>query len=155
MIMYDVAIKKIPAQKVAFIRRILPNYGAIGGLFPELFGGPIMGKVRFLGPPMGIYHDIEFHEKDVDVEIAIPVEGEVPGGGAVAAREIPAFEAACLVYQGSYERIGEAYNAAMAWLEPNSYRIAGPIREVYMHGPGDAKDPVEYLTEIQVPVEKA
>lgn len=57
--------------------------------------------------------------------------------------------------QGPYERIGEAYNAVMTWLEPNGYHIAGPVREVYLRGPGDTENPEEYVTEIQVPVEKA
>lgn len=117
--------------------------------------GQLMGRVRFLGPPMGIYHDPEFREQDVNVEVAIPIEGDVPGGGPVKARVLEAADAACLVHKGSYETIGEAYNAAMAWLEPNGYRIAGPVREVYLNGPGDTQDPAQYVTEIQAPVEKA
>ncbi|MCL6613623.1 MAG: MerR family transcriptional regulator [Firmicutes bacterium] len=154
MPMYEVVLKKIPAQRVAAVRRILPNYGLIGGLFGELFG-PLMGRARFAGPPLGIYHDQEFKEENVDVEVAVPVEGGVPSDAPAQIRELAGGEMACAVYQGPYERIGEAYNAVMAWLEPNGYHIAGPVREVYLRGPGDTQNPEEYVTEIQVPVEKA
>jgi effector-binding domain-containing protein len=43
----------------------------------------------------------------------------------------------------------------MAWLEPNGYRVAGPVRENYLRSPGDTDDPTQFVTEIQVPVEKA
>jgi len=51
--------------------------------------------------------------------------------------------------------VGEAYNAIMAWLEPNGYRVAGPVRENYLYSPGDTNAPARYVTEIQVPVERA
>ncbi len=54
--MYEVILKSIPALKAAFVRRVLPNYGGISLLFGELFG-PLMGKARFAGPAMAIYHD--------------------------------------------------------------------------------------------------
>ncbi|MGE5572375.1 MAG: GyrI-like domain-containing protein [Bacteroidota bacterium] len=51
--------------------------------------------------------------------------------------------------------IGEAHNAIIAWLEPNGYRVAGPVREYYLYSPGDTNAPARYVTEIQVPVERA
>ncbi len=152
--MYDVALKSIPALKVAFVRRVVPNYGGVGMLFGELFG-PLMGRARFAGPAMAIYHDQEFKEEDPDMEVAIPIEGALPAGIPVQTRELPGGDMACAVYQGPYEGIGEAYHAIMAWLEPNGYRIAGPVREEYLRGPGDTNEPSEYITEIQVPVVKA
>lgn len=154
MPMYEVALRRIPTQNVAAIRRTLPNYGGISGLFGELFGS-LGGKVKFLGPTIGIYHDPEFREQDVDAEVAIPAEGDLPTDAPVQMRALPGGEMARVIYRGRYEGIGGAYNALVAGLEPNGCRIAGPVREVYLHGPGDAQDPSEYVTEIQVPVERA
>ena len=69
--------------------------------------------------------------------------------------ELPGLEAAaCTVYQGPYEGITEAYQAIMAWVEGNVYKITGPDREWYLVSPADTQDPAEYVTEIQFPVEK-
>jgi len=59
---------------------------------------------------------------------------------------------ACAIYQGAYDRIGEAYNALLTWIEVNGYRSAGPNRDVYLQPPKDgAASPV---TEVQFPVQK-
>ncbi|NPV81066.1 MAG: hypothetical protein HPY52_12485 [Firmicutes bacterium] len=54
-----------------------------------------------------------------------------------------------------WEGIGGSYNAVMAWLKPNGYRMAGPVRENYLCSPGDTNDPARYVTGIQVPVGEA
>jgi len=95
-------------------------------------------------------------ERDVDVEAAVPVAGSVPAGARVTGRELPAVEEmACIVHQGGYDTIGEAYSRLMAWIEANGYRITGPNREVYVRGPEPGRDPATYVTEVQFPVGKA
>ncbi|MGE5527934.1 MAG: MerR family transcriptional regulator, partial [Patescibacteria group bacterium] len=130
MPMYDVALKKVPAQRVAAVRRVLPTYGHLSSLYEELFGAIGQSGARPAGPTVAIYHDPEFKEKDPDIEAAIPVVGDLPEAGAVKIRELPAAEMACTIHQGKYEEIGNAYSAVMAWIEPNGYRLAGPVREI-------------------------
>jgi effector-binding domain-containing protein len=60
-----------------------------------------------------------------------------------------------MVFKGAYDGIGEAYNTLLAWTGTNGYRIAGPVREVYLRGPESGPDTSSYVTEVQVPVEKA
>lgn len=152
--MYEVVLKKVPTMQVAAVRRTIPTFASIGILFGDLMG-PLMGRARFAGPTLAIYHDQEFKESNPDVEVAIPIEGGLPEGVPAKARELPGGEMACLIHKGPYETIGESYNALMAWLEPNGMRITGPVRESYIHGPGDSQNPAEYVTEIQIPVAKA
>jgi len=61
---------------------------------------------------------------------------------------------ACVIHHGSYDSIGQAYNAVMAWIDQNGYRITDHDREVYLQGPGQG-EPASWVTEIQLPVEKA
>ena len=90
------------------------------------------------------------------MEVAAPLAAPLPGSEQVSVRELPGVEqAASMVYQGTYENIGEAYNTLLAWIGTNGYRIAGPCREVYLRGPESGPDSSSYVTEIQVPVEKA
>jgi effector-binding domain-containing protein len=152
----EVALKKIPAQTVASVRDVIPSLNDLGQLFGEVFAYLGQRRITPVGPPIGIYHDQEFREQDTDVEVAAPVTGSVPEGDRVKGRKLPAVEEmACIVHKGSYETVGGTYGQLMAWIEANGYRMVGPVREVYIQGPESSDDPSTYVTEIQLPVEKA
>ena len=152
----EVVLKKIPALTVASVREVIPTYSHINQLYEELFAHLGRHRIKPAGPPLAIYYDQEYRERDADVEAAVPVAGAVPEGERVKVRKLPAVEEmACIIHQGSYEAIGEAYNRLMAWIEANGYRICGPNREVYIQGPEPGRDPSTYVTEVQFPVEKA
>ena len=151
----QVVIKRVPAQAVASVRDNVPIAG-IQQLFGELFGHLGQRGVSPAGPPIGVYYDEEFREGPMDVEIAVPVAGSVTEGDRVKARELPALEqAASIIHEGGYENVGGTYGQLLQWVEANGYRIAGPVREVYVQGPESGRDPSIYVTEIQLPVEKA
>ena len=129
-------------------------------LFTQCRGAEIfkhLGK-KFIfkpaGPPMMICHDQEYKESDVDVEVAVPIGKEIKGTDRIKVYELEGIEAACTVYKGAYDGIGEAYKALMAWIEGNGYQITGNDRELYFTEPGKMKDPAENITEIQFPVKK-
>ena len=152
----EVAVKQIPAQAVASVRDTIPSLKDLSQLFNDVFGYLGQHRINPAGPPIGIYHDREFREQDADVEVAVPVIGSVPEGDRVKKRDLPAVEEmACIIHQGSYETIGGTYGQLMAWIEANNYRMVGPCREVYLRGPESGDDPSTYVTEIQLPVEKA
>lgn len=56
-------------------------------------------------------------------------------------------EAVCTVHNG-------AYAAVIQFVENNGYRITGPFRESYIDGIWNKESEEEWLTEIQLPVEK-
>jgi effector-binding domain-containing protein len=153
---YDVVIKKLEPVKTASIRRVIENPQAVGGMFDEIF--TYLGKkgVRPMGPPYGIWHDLEYKEKDLDAEVAVPIAQSFPPGDGVQPVELPAVPvAACVIHQGPYENFSQAYTALIGWINANGYRVAGPYREIYLRGPGpQPADPASYVTEMQVPVEK-
>ena len=153
---YQITIKQVAPQLVASIRDVLPGYGDIGHLYSEIFAY-LSQKMIFKpsGPVMMIGHDGEYKESDVDIEAALPIDKEIPSSGRIKVYELPGVDqAACIIYRGRYEDIGQAYNALMAWIEANGYRIAGPDRELYFTDPIKVKDPSENVTEIQFPVKK-
>jgi effector-binding domain-containing protein len=150
----NIVIKKIKPQKVLSIRRVIPNYRQMGELFGVI--GPYIGQVHapVKGAPFTIYHDREFKDADVDVEVAFPLWKEVKTSGEFKCYELEGYDkVATLVYKGPYEGISEPYNALGKWIEANGYQIAGPIREVYMSDPAKTK-PADNITEIQMPVVK-
>jgi effector-binding domain-containing protein len=152
----EVVVKKTAAMKVAAVREVIPTYGEISQLHSLLFTHVGRHRARPAGPALSIYYDEGYRERDVDVEAAVPVSKDLPDGNRVQVRELPAVEQmACTVHKGSYDSMGEAYNQVMAWIEANGYRVCDPNREVYIKGPGLLTKPSQYVTELQIPVEKA
>ncbi len=154
---YEVVIKKVEPQMVASVRETIPTPQDIGHMFEKLFTYLGQRGVQPLGAPGAIWHDMEHPEKEWDAEVIVPIGQALPDGGGVKAIQLPAVTTmASTVHQGSYEGFPQAYAALMGWIEGNGFRIAGPMRETYLRGPSpDQPDPATYVTEIQVPVEKA
>lgn len=167
---YDVVLKKVEPQTVVAIRDIIPTYGDQGPRWAELAAYLKQHRTKAAGPSLTIYYDTEYKERDVDVEVATPVSEPVPGNKRVTVRELPGAELmACVIHQGSYDTLGQAYTSLLGWIETNGYRIIGPNREVYLRCPDSeyedpnavgyaaylVDDPAAYVTEVQFPVEKA
>ena len=152
---YDVVLKSIPKQKIASVREVIAAYPAVGALYGKVASGlgPAMGSA---GIAVALWHDPEFKEKDVDAEAGFYLKQDVPARDGVKVHELPETTAACTVHNGAYRRLSEAYDAVLKWVAENGYRIAGPIRELYLHCTKPVRqDDESYVTEIQVPVEKA
>ena len=150
----DVVVKDVAPQWIASVRQVIPNYPAVGMLYGELFGA--LGPAAFSGLPVAIWHDAEHKERDVDAEAGVYLKQAVSPKGRVQVHELPPTQVASIIHNGAYNRLSEAYDAVLRWVEANGYRIAGPIREIYLKaGQPVRQDDESYVTEIQVPVEKA
>jgi effector-binding domain-containing protein len=152
---YDVVIKNVEAIKVASVRDVVPTPPEQGGLWGELEGYLAMHRVRPSGACFTLYHDEDYKERDVDLEVCEPIEGNVTESKRIKVQTLPAAAVACAIHNGPFVTINEAYNAIGKWLDANSYRIVGPCREVYLNPAknGSQTDP-NTVTEIQFPVEK-
>ncbi|MBC8447414.1 MAG: MerR family transcriptional regulator [Chloroflexi bacterium] len=167
---YEVVLRKVEPQTVVAIRDTIPTFSDQGALWKEMSDYLEQQGAKAAGPSLTIYHDTEYREQDVDVEVTTPVSAPPPASERVTVRELPGAEQmACVIHQGSYETIGEAYNALMAWIGAHGYNIVGPSREVYLRCPDNeytdaeavgyaeyvANDPAAFVTEVQFPVQKA
>ena len=164
---YDVIIRDIEPELVATYREGAADDDRLQQMFDQVetyvaqFDGARADK-----PPLSIYYDEEYREKDMDVEVAVPLKYAIPENELIRVRQTPRLSTvACVVHVGEYSDIYQAYNALLAWIEANNYRMIGPIREVYLrYGADDldfelpasylAKDTNEYVTELQLSVEK-
>jgi DNA-binding transcriptional MerR regulator len=155
---YDVVIKKVEPTKIASVRGVVPTPPDQRSLWDELMNYLGQQGTRMIGPPMAIYHDKEFKERDWDIEVCMPITDELAPDKRVKIHELPAIEKmACVVHNGSFATIGEAYDAIAKWIDQNGYQIVGPGRELNLKLPevlGDQNDP-NTVNEIQFPVEKA
>lgn len=152
---YEIKIRTLEAQPMVSIRTrtsLAELAGVMGRAYGELYG--YLGElgVRPAGPPLVLYHDPEFKEDDLDVEIGVPASERVPSRGSVITGELPAGTVAYTMHPGPYGEIGAAYRAVLAWMQTRGHESAGPPREVYLVGPGQAESETEYRTELNWPI---
>ena len=164
---YDVIVRPVGSELVATQREVAADDERIQRMFHEVESYAAgHDEARADKPPFTIYHDAEYREKDIDAEVAIPLKFAIPGSETIHVREMAGMpSAACVVHTGSYNTLYQAYNALLSWIEANKYRMAGPIREVYLRygveGLGLdlpktylARASDQYVTELQLAVEK-
>lgn len=158
MAKYEVKIKEIAPVKVLSLRETIPSYSNEGDLWHKMYS--FLGKN---GIPMtscngmiySLYHDSDYKEQDVDVEIAIPWENAPLSGDGFSCRELEAVPiAACVVSDGPYESIAGATEALAKWIEDNGYEIVGISRGMGIRHPGNEQDPAKFQTEVSFPVAK-
>ena len=79
-----------------------------------------------------------------DDEVEINAHALVHAGGG----EVQAYA----IHRGAYHHLGTAHAALNEWLAANDHDAAGPHRERYLLGPGEADSPDDFVTEVSVPV---
>ncbi len=154
---YDVVIKKIEPIKVASVRGVVPTPPDQRSLWDQLLDYLNQKGARMIGPPMALYHDPEYKERDWDIEVVMPLSEAIDSGQGVNVYSLPGAEKmACVVHTGPFATLGEAYDALAKWIDQNGYHIVGPGRELNLKLPeklGDQNDP-NTVNEVQYPVEK-
>lgn len=153
----NVVLKEIPKIKVLSLREIVPDYSYQVALWEKLYA--FIGE-NGLYPLLGenviaIYHEMEYKERDVDIEVAVTVKELRENNGGFIFKELDAVLAATVICDGSYEKILPEGEAVLAkWVEDNGYEIKGSERAYGIRHPGNEQDPHNYQTEIQFPVQK-
>jgi len=152
----NVSIKSIPSCQVFSLRRIVPDYYAEGQLWKEMSAFAEENNIPVSNDTFTIYHDMDYREKDVDIEVCAPVAavGENISGFVYRNTE-PVSMMACTMVYGAFENIAGAYLSFANWLqEHNQYKMSGQSRQIVHRGPWNEESPDKYLTEIQIPLEK-
>jgi DNA-binding transcriptional MerR regulator len=152
----NVSIKSIPSYQVFSLRRTVPDYYAEGELWKEMSAFADENRISISSNTFSIYHDTDYREKDVDIEVCAPVSrtGENKKGFVYRNTEPVPFMASTMVY-GAFEHIAGAYLSFANWLQEHSqYRMAGQSRQIVHRGPWNEENPDKFLTEIQIPLEK-
>ena len=152
---YHISMKSIPACQVLSLRRTVPTYYSEGDLWKELSAFAEKEEIEISSDTFTIYHDTEYREQDVDMELCAPVKKACENREPFCFRmteAVPAM-ASTMVY-GEFSNIKKAYLAFAKWLQKNSnYQMSAPVRQIVHRGPWNENAPAKYLTELQIPVE--
>lgn len=156
-----VLLRDAPAIEVYSVRERVPHLGApMQALFEEAESIVAAAQARSHASPFTIFHDPDYREQDVDVEVCIPVKP----GAKLNTQLLPRCEAtASLTYQGPYEQTPLAYSMLLDWMSRSGMRLAGPLREVYHRYGADqigyslpsavlTNNSADFVTELQAPV---
>jgi len=151
----NVILKSLPEVIVASMRTTVDSYDDFFTVVPRM--GDYMGSVgavcRVPEYCFTIYHNGEYRETDIDVEICEAVEAPCAESDRIRFKTVPGVpQAACLMHRGPYSTLRDTYNALYRWIDVQGYRPADPPRESYIDGIWNREDPEDWLTEVQVPV---
>lgn len=154
---YPVVLKEIPPRQVISVRKIITTAMDEGQLWQELFEEAQRQKVRLAEPPLGvsIYHDPEYKEEDIDLELQSSVVGDYQDTETITFYQAPAVQVASVTFSGSYEQMPAVMAALGRWIEANSYEIDGPMFNINHVSPAQDPDPENWLTEACLAVKKA
>lgn len=156
MTSYEISLKQMPARKVASVRQIIPRYEEEGRLWHILMKEitPLHVKGGRMDQSVAIFHDREFKDHDVDVEIQYAVSGEYPDTEHVTFKDEPAFVYASAIMRGSYEQADLINQSIACWIRDNGYEFNGPMFNIYIVSPNQTQNPDEWVTEVCYPVRK-
>lgn len=150
----DFQIKHVASVPVLSLRRIIPDYYHEGQLWHDLSKFAERQNISFSNDTFSIYHDLEFKEQDVDVEICSQVNafGKDEGEFKFYHSESVELMASAMVY-GPFTNIKNAYIAFASWLEQHDqYEMLATSRQIVHRGPWNEKEEVNYVTEMQIPI---
>lgn len=155
---YQVIVKTIPAYTVFYRTGIIPSFQEMSKFIIE--AGE---ECRNANPGLKCiepdycyvtYTAKEFRHTDIELEYAQAVERRGVETANTKFKDIDATQAVCIYHKGPFDEIGKAYAFIYQWIEENDYEPTQNARERYIDGIWNKDDPMEWLTEIQVPVRK-
>ena len=157
---YQVVVKDLPRVIVFSKRMIVPSYDSYFDVIPRIGEEVVAANpgLRCREDPeycFNVYHDGEYKEKDIDIEVCQSVYEagvDTPTIKFKTVEAVPA--AACVLHKGPYAELKGAYAAVFKWIDDNGYIPADNPRESYIDGIWNKEDPADWLTEVQVPIER-
>lgn len=153
-------VRDVPPQRIVGKKGTGPYGETISRLMPELCSQVSSEEnrkngLRVTGPPMTLYHDNEYREKDATMEVALPIAGRIIlSDPEMEVRTLPGGKVLSLIHKGSYSRLHEAWSRIGAYAEEREFVPTGTHRELYLNDP-DTVSEEELLTELQIPVDTA
>ncbi len=145
--MPDVQILPVAPRLFAAVRRTLSR----SDIPRELIAGLdavwpfVRGRGLVAGHNVALYR--ELGDGRVEMDCGVEVEGTFEPAADIFASATPAGTAAHATHGGPYERLGETYDAIVAWARANRARPVGRAWEIY----GDwVEDPARLETDVFV-----
>lgn len=146
---FEMEIKKRKEQNTLVMKTVTPVSKlseVLGKAYSAAAGHLGMKGMQPAGAPFCAYFNMDM--ENLEVECGFPVSEKIDGdGNELLASTLPGGDHAFTVHKGSYEKIGDAYDALAAFVKEQGREPSGVSYEIYLNSPMDVK-PEELLTEI-------
>lgn len=152
---YNPVIKSLPEVIVASMRFIAQSYDVYFDIIPKMGeemkkAGAICASPEYC---FNIYHDGEYKETNIDVEVCEAVVDYCENSDLVKYKKIEKVDkAVCVIHKGPYSTLRDAYTFAYEWIKDNGFQLIDNPRESYIDGIWNKENEAEWLTEIQIPI---
>ncbi|MBI5824682.1 MAG: MerR family transcriptional regulator [Chloroflexi bacterium] len=161
---YEILVKEIPPLAIASVRRIVPTLNDADkvrtDMLHALYQGLSEQRIQPESPELAIYHNREYVEEEIDVELATAVSPKMTrrfSPNREPASHTLAFSPlmATTIHHGHFANVGQAITALCTWAAQNEYAPAGAYREIHLFGRElDLANFENVTVEIQLPIEK-
>lgn len=157
----EVFVKEIPSYYVYYKEGVLKDYSETSE-FIQKSGAECLElnpNIKCVSPDYCYmnYLDGEYKEKDIKIRYAQAVMKEdkpFKENDSIKFMEIPKVKAICIYHRGAYDNLGESYSKILKYIEDNNYKISDYPRECYIDGIWNKENIEDWLTEIQIPIER-
>lgn len=174
--LYEVALKAVPAQMVATIRQTVPHISQMKDYrcheLDFIYTWLREAKIEGSGPELAIYHTVDYHEDDIDMEVGyivpVPFASLTTGSASspplalsapnpILIHLLPATEEmATVIHRGDMWGVVNALMALYRWTYANGRVRAGPYRELHPHWrENEWEDFGDVVVELQLPTAKS
>ncbi|MFZ2537402.1 MAG: MerR family transcriptional regulator [Oscillospiraceae bacterium] len=153
---YNAVIKQTPECIVYSKRFIAPSYNSYFEMIPA-----IGEEVKAINPNLKCaahdycfieYHDGEYKESNIDVELQEAVESFGVETETIKFKKLPSITVVSVLHKGGYSSLKNVYAFTFKWIEENEYTLCGNPRESYIDGIWNKEKEEDWLTELQIPV---
>ena len=162
---YEIVVKSVAPLPVASLRLMIPTVAEVGyycqTLYGQLYRQLAAAGVAWGEPELTLYHNDEYVETDIEMEVATPVDGTLvdapPHVEHLSFRTLPGHDlVAALVFEGQFEEVIGPIQALLRWVGMHRHAPAGPLREVHLSGPAHSAEEGTTMPviELQVPIVK-
>jgi len=149
-------IVHVDAQHTAVVRLTVPREQIQAVMGPAI--GEVISTVaaQGIGPGGPVFsHHFRMDPAVFDFAVGVPVTRPVTPKGRVIAGQLPATTVARTVYQGPYEGLGAAWGEFGRWIAEQGHSEAANLWECYVLGPESGKEPAQWRTELNRPLQSA
>jgi effector-binding domain-containing protein len=150
---YDFTHSDLPEQRVAAIIAQVTR-ADIGPwcaeVFPRLYESFAAAGLQPAGPGAATYDNAFFTEDVGEVVAYLPVAGPTPAD--LTGLTLPGGRFAVTLHHGEFSDLDRTYAALGSYVAEHERLADGPVREIYLAGPGDVPDSADYLTRLCWPI---